>query len=67
MSERTVTVRMSVTDNFSGTLDTYNEKMGQAEQTTKQAGENANDGQTKFGGLGRAIAGAFTLAAARGR
>jgi len=65
MSERSVTVRMSVTDNFSTTLDNYNEKMGQAEQTTKQAGDNANDSQSKFGNMGRAIAGAFTLAAAQ--
>lgn len=65
MSERTVTVRLNVTDNFSGSLDSYNQKMGQAETTTKQAGDNASDSGSKFGGLGTMIAGAFTVAAAQ--
>lgn len=64
MSERSVTVRLRVADDFSNSLDSYNQKMGQAEQTTQAAGNNADTSTSKFGGIGRAVAGAFTIAAA---
>lgn len=65
MGDRSVNIRLSVTDGFSQTLDSYNQKMDSATTNTQQAGTASEDTGSKFGGLGRAVAGAFTLAAAK--
>ena len=38
MAERSVTVRISATDNFSTVVDRYNQKMGTAETKTRDMG-----------------------------
>lgn len=57
MAERSVTVRISATDNFSTVVDRYNQKMGTAETKTRDMGGASDDTKGKLGFLKDAVGG----------
>jgi hypothetical protein len=61
MAERSVTVRISATDNFSTVVDNYKRKMGEADAKTDQMGNKADTTGGKVDALGTALRGAMTL------
>ena len=65
MPERSVTVRISATDNFSQVVDNYNQKMGAARDRTREMGERSDTTGGKVDGLSTLIKGAFTIALAK--
>jgi LysM repeat protein len=59
MADRTVTVRLKVNDEFSGSVNSYTQKMGQAEQATQRMNNAATQSRSAFSGMGTAITGAI--------
>jgi LysM repeat protein len=59
MADRTVTVRLKVNDEFSGSVNAYTQKMGQAEQATQRMNTAAMQSRSAFSGMGTAIGGAI--------
>jgi LysM repeat protein len=59
MAERTVTVRLKVEDQFSQPVNSYTQKMTQAEQATKKASDSARQSSSAFAGMGQALTGAI--------
>ena len=58
MADKTVTIRITAQDSFSGVINKYNQAMGTAEQTTRRANTANAQAAGSFDGLGRSIAGA---------
>jgi hypothetical protein len=58
MADRTVTVRLKVSDEFSTNVDRYNQKMQTAERSTQQAAQSAQRAGGMFSGMGSALTGA---------
>ena len=66
MADRTVQVRLKVTDEFSSSVDRYGQKMRQAEQATASMNTAASRSQAAFRGMGTAISGAVVAFGAIG-
>lgn len=59
MADKTVTVRLRVSDEFSAPVNSYTQKMGQAEQATQRMNNAATQSRSAFAGMGTAITGAI--------
>lgn len=64
MAERSATIRLSVSDNFSANLDKYRNKVGDAANATKTLDDNTTRAGGAFGALGDKIGAAITVGAA---
>ena len=59
MSERSVTVKLRVQDDFSASVDRYNSKMAQAEQQTGRMAQASSRVGQSFNAMGAAMSGAI--------
>jgi hypothetical protein len=59
MADRSVTVRLRVEDNFSAPINSYTQKMNQAEQATQKAAQGASRAGQGFAQMGTALKGAI--------
>jgi hypothetical protein len=59
MADRSVVVRLRVEDNFSAPINSYSQKMGQAEQATQRMNTAAMQSRSAFSGMGTALTGAI--------
>jgi hypothetical protein len=58
MADRSVTVRLKVADEFSSPINSYTQKMNQADQATQKAAQGASRAGQSFGQMGTMLTGA---------